>query len=228
MPVYVSNNTNLTTAISIMLLNDYSQLPVTNNGTRGLCGFLSWKTIGAALVHGEKSTVVKDYKELSVPVISPETSLLDAISIIVKNDFAVVEKSGELVGIVTTADISEEFVSITEPYILIGEIENSLRNILNGAQILLDTLKKKCQTEGDIDSLDDLTFYNYIELLSDDEVWNKVGIIGDKKEVCHRLDEIREIRNEVMHSRLDSLCGNDIGKLRNFVGFLLNELNRRN
>ena len=80
-PLFVSNNADIKKAISIMLMNDFSQLPVTNNGTRGLCGFLSWKTIGSALIHGEQSQVVKDYKEQVAPVVSPETTLLDAISL---------------------------------------------------------------------------------------------------------------------------------------------------
>lgn len=54
--------------------------------------------------------------------------LLDAIKIIYQHDFAVVvQEDKTLCGIITTADISSQFLSITEPFILLEEIENQIR-----------------------------------------------------------------------------------------------------
>lgn len=226
-PTYIDNSATLDKAISIMLLNDYSQLPVTNNGLRGLCGYISWKTIGNALIHGVNTNIVKDYVNPNIQILSPESTLLESICVVYRHDFAViVSKNNELSGVVTTADISSEFIRMTEPFVLIGEIENLLRVILNG-KVLLEKIKEKCKLDHNVNSLDELSFANYLELLSDDDIWPQLSISGDKKTVCERLEDVRMIRNEVMHSRPDGVCDDDIEKLRLFVQFLASEVNQQ-
>ena len=76
-PVYVSNSAPLVEATTLMRMNDYSQLPVTNNKLRGLCGFISWRTIGEAMANGVKSDMVKDYIQPIERTLKLDTPLSD-------------------------------------------------------------------------------------------------------------------------------------------------------
>lgn len=65
-PLTIDNSDTLEKAITLMMMNNYSQLPVVNN--RKVRGYISWETIGEALAKGETSKMVKDYKREEVQV----------------------------------------------------------------------------------------------------------------------------------------------------------------
>ena len=128
-------------------MNKYSQLPVTNNGVRGIVGYISWESISEAWANGIESEIVKDYVKEEIQIIHPDTPLLDAVKTIYKNDFAIVIGNGNdksMLGIITTADISSEFLSNTKPFLLLEEIEKSIRVLLNGT-LLLEDIKDICK-----------------------------------------------------------------------------------
>ena len=77
LPKFVSNNAKLRTAITLMQMNKYSQLPVTNNGVRGIVGYISWESISEAWANGIESEIVKDYVKEEIQIIHPDTPLLD-------------------------------------------------------------------------------------------------------------------------------------------------------
>lgn len=205
MPIYVANSASLTEAITLMIMNDYSQLLVTNNGAKGLCGYISWKTIGIAINNGVTTNMVKDYKCDKCYTISFDTPLIDAIKIINQHDFVVVEEHNNVCGIITTADISCQYLTITEPFVRLEEIENQIRCLLDD-KFLLEEIKSVCQEEGrEVQGIDDLTFGEYIALMQKDELWFKLGINIDKKIFLSWLNEVREIRNDVMHFSPDGI-----------------------
>lgn len=220
-PEYVSNNDSLKTAITKMQINRYSQLPVTNNNIRGLIGYISWETISEAWSNGINSDCVKDYVKEEIQKIKPDTPLLDAIKTIYEYDFAVVVgKDNSLQGIITTADISSEFLSNTKPFLLLEEIEKSIRVLLNGA-LLLEDIKNICQNaEKEITSIDDLSFGDYKRIIENPELWDKLKINADKKLLTERLDKIRKIRNEIMHFAPDSIDKDSIVVLNDTSKYL--------
>lgn len=209
-PEYVDNSARLEDAITKMQLHNYSQLPVTNNGERGLCGYISWETIGTALAKGVDSKLVKDYKSSDIEEIPMEMPILDAIRIIHEKKFAVtLDNEKKLCGIITIADISRKFVEFTEPFVLLEEIEKHLRNLIDRGEFLLEDIKMFSENPEDITCLEDLTFGEYIRILENDSNWGKIRLPQTSKElVVKELDEIRKIRNDVMH--FDPTMDNDV------------------
>lgn len=226
MPLLISNDATLTEAMTLMQINKYSQLPVTSNGPRGLCGFISWESIGVARANGIASNIVKDYKRTECKSVSPDTPLLDAIHIVNEHDFAVVLQNDKSVcGIITTADISNQFLLLTEPFVLLEEIENQIRVLLND-KFLLDDIKGVCQEANRVVStIDDLTFGEYIALLQKDENWMKLNINIDKKTFLKMLDDVRAVRNDVMHFDPDGISSEQKELLISAVD-LLNTINQ--
>lgn len=205
-PLFVSNDAPLSTAITLMRLHDYSQLPVTTNGQRGLCGYISWQTIGIAQANGVNTGVVKDYKQPIERVLKLDTPLLDSVRYVYQNEFALVEDNErKICGILTTSDISKQFLTLTEPFLLMEEIEGQIRFLMND-KFLLEDIKKCCnEQERKVESIDDLTFGEYIRLLQIEENWAKFNIPVDKVIFLKALDEVRMIRNDIMHFEPDGI-----------------------
>jgi predicted transcriptional regulator len=223
-PIYVDKNASLIHAITLMQQNDYSQLPVVSSNERNLCGYISWATIGAAKQRGELSDIVKDYMEEHVCSISKDMPLLEAINITAQNEFVIVLNEDKTMrGIITTADVASEFLTITqsESFILLGQIERQIRIILRNGEILLEDVKSVCkEDEREVMSIDDLNFGEYLRLLENDKNWKKLKLNTDRKDFIEALDKVRQIRNDVMHFDPDGIDSCAVSTLRNVAKYL--------
>lgn len=217
---YVDNSQKLEVATTLMMLNNYSQLPVTNKGKRGLMGYISWETIGIAMANGVNTRMVKDYMSSNVVLLPLHTPLLTAIKEVYNHDFIVVEnEKHEICGIVTTADISAQYLDQTKPFAMLEEIENHVRDIFH-QRVLKKHLQECCQEVGKtVETIDDLSFGDYITLFGTQ--WERLELNAiDKTNFLNRLEQVREIRNEVMHFSPDKLSGDQICTLRDTIKFL--------
>lgn len=205
-PVFISNDAPLQKAITLMRLYDYSQLPVTTNGTRGLCGYISWQTIGIAQANGVRTGIVKDYKCPVERILKLDTSLLDTVKYVYQKEFAVVEdEKKQICGILTTTDISKQFLVLTEPFLLLEEVEGQIRRLMDNV-FLLEDIKQICnEPDREVNCIDDLTFGEYIRLLQEDERWNRLNVNLDKSIFLNALDNVRKVRNDIMHFEPDGI-----------------------
>lgn len=224
-PIYVDKNDSLIHAITLMQQNDYSQLPVVSSNERNLCGYISWATIGAAKQRGETSDIVKDFMEEHVCSISKDMPLLEAINITAQNEFVIVLNGDKTMrGIITTADVASEFLTITqsESFILLGQIERQIRIILRNGEILLEDVKSVCKEDEkrEIMSIDDLNFGEYLRLLENDKNWKKLKLNTDRNDFIAALDKVRQIRNDVMHFDPDGIDSCAVNTLRNIAKYL--------
>lgn len=220
-PATVDNNDSLDKAITLMMMNNFSQLPVMN-GPRKIVGFVSWETIGEARSKGIDSNEVKDYKREGVKVFKRDTPLMLAIKEIYKNDFiVVVENDGLPCGIVTTADVSSQFLTWTEPFVMLEQIENQVRHLLD-EKILLEDLKNVCQEEGrEVNTIDDLTFGEYQRLFENPKHWERIGLKSvDRALFVQMFDDVRNIRNDVMHFDPEGIDESSREKLKSMANYL--------
>ena len=128
-PIYVSPNDDLKTAITLMMSHDYSQLPVMQS-ERSVKGMISWKSIGSRLALGTGCLTVKDCMEQHY-VLQDDASLFDAINVISRHDCVLVrDRENKITGLVTGADISLQFQTLAEPFLLLGDIENRIRALI--------------------------------------------------------------------------------------------------
>lgn len=65
-----------------------------------------------------------------------------------------------------------------------------------------------------------LTFGENVRLLQREEVWQRIAVRVDKTEVVKRLDEVRDIRNDVMHFKPEPLSAERRWKLVQMEAFL--------
>ena len=223
-PTIINNDATLNEAITLMMLHKYSQLPVTTGGVRNLVGYISWETIGNAIVNGVSTGIVKDYTSKDVKTLTLDTPLLQAIKLVYDHEFIIVLKDKAICGIVTMADISSQFLASTEPFLCLEQIENQIRQIFDGKFLLEEIKKISAEPDRKIESLDDLTFGEYIRLIEDPKNWESLNIKSvDRALFVKYLDKIRLIRNDIMHFEPAGITKeqqNDLKKMTDYLGII--------
>lgn len=223
-PVSVRKESTLQEATTLMLLFDYSQLPVMSS-ERNIDGIITWETIGNNLIHGGSKTLVKDFMKKDCTVIPEDMTLFEAVKIIIEKEVVIVKnKENILCGLVTATDISEQFITLSEPFLVLEQIENHIRKLLDG-KFSNDKLQKFCKEDDSsrkIESISNLNFGEYIRLMENPDNWKEMNLNIDRSTFIKRLDEIRRIRNDVMHFHPDGISVKDFETLRLTSAFFEN------
>ncbi|WP_063793778.1 CBS domain-containing protein [Streptomyces hirsutus] len=200
--------------ITLMVLHDFSQLPVLA-GPHNLRGTVSWKSIARAR-HADPgahlSQAVVDARDVRY-----DHDLIDVLPTLAEHDFVLVrDQRNAIAGIVTAADVAQAYGDLAGHFLLIGEMDRRLRKVIAGA-FALPEVTKLCDPESErITSFGDMTVGDYKRVLENSELWEKLGWPLDRKVFIDRLDEIRRIRNNVMHfNSSDPLPKADVDKIRN-------------
>ena len=220
-PVSVGPNATVAEAVTLMLLNDYSQLPVMQ-GERTLKGAVTWQSVGTKLALGRACVSVQDCLEDAV-VMESNVSLFSAIPAIVERGFVLVrDGQNSISGIVTTTDLSLQFRQLAEPFLLLGEIEKHLRRLGDGkfSAEELAAVKDPSDASREIGDLSDFTFGEHIRLLENPERWVALKLNIDRGTFVKHLNEVRDIRNDVMHFDPDGTAPSELERLRQFVRLL--------
>jgi predicted transcriptional regulator len=208
--------------VTLLLARNFSQLPVMSN-ERLVRGMISWKTIGSRLALGRDIKFARDAMEDHHEVKSGQ-SIFEAIPLIQSYDYVLVRGDDQRIsGIITGSDLSSQFQSLSEPFLLLSEIEHLIRNIIGNT--FGSSELNSVRAPGDnreVKSPDDLSFGGYLRLLENNENWLKVGIPIDRVVFCKDLDAVRLIRNNVTHFDPDGVTEEETIKLRSFRSFLHN------
>lgn len=219
--VKVARDQVIEIAITQMLMHDYSQLPVMQ-GERQVEGMVSWQSIGQRRALGASPQFVRDCIEPHYEV-SANDSIFDAIRVIQQHECVLVRSSdNRIVGILTATDISGSFEQLSSPFLLLSYIENHLRAVIHPKFCVddLQTAKDPSDVDRQINDVSDMTFGEYIRLLENPANWEKLGISIERGLFVAQLNEIREIRNDVMHFNPEGIEDKDMETLRRFNSFL--------
>lgn len=228
-PVSVNRDAKLEKAYHLMWQNDFSQLPIMNN-EREIVGIITWQSIAKGLIVNKESDTVKDFVSKNYKVLSENTPLFDAIKEVINNGIVFVKDKNNLIkGPVTPFDLNEEFIEQVEPFILLEQIENFIRLILDNKVVLEDLLKLIAIENDDreISSLSDLNFGEYLILIENPEIWKLLKLPFDKTDFTKNLHCIREIRNGVMHFHPDKISKYGLELLRKTSTFLYEFISTR-
>ena len=214
-PVTVTRDDPVDKALLLMLMRDYSQLPVTQN-MRVVDGMISWRSISLARMRGDECTTVRQCLAKHEEV-RADDSLFTAFRKIVRHEAVLVRGGANVItGIVTTTDLSIMFREQTEPFLLLSETENQLRRLINGrfSHGELGVAKDPGDENRQVDSVSDLTFGECARLLEQPEHWQRLSVGLDRKTFVKQLSYVREIRNDVMHFDPDGLSASELQKLK--------------
>ncbi|MER7165317.1 hypothetical protein ABT336_04450 [Micromonospora sp. NPDC000207] len=219
--VSVSTSASFEEAITLMQINDYSQVAVLASPDT-LHGSVSWESIAAAK-HRKPDATFADAidRQARNRVFDYDTRLLDVLATLQKHGFIFVrDDQRKINGILTAADVVRKYDETATPFFLIGEIDQELRLLINKT-FDEDTVRQACQREkASFKSLDTMTIYQYQAVLNDATCWAQLDWPLDRGVFIARLDELRKVRNNVMHFNSDPVKPNDVMKLRNFLNLV--------
>lgn len=220
-PVCVRPTATISEAITLMMMHDFSQLPVMI-GERTVKGIFSWKSLGQKLALKQKCTYVKEAMEEAV-IIGVNRSLFDAARLVAESDCILIKDNQEVIcGILTSYDLSVNFAERSEPFLLLEQIEKHVRSYVENKIPLSEMQEVRASpTPGrTVTDASKLSFGDYVRILQRPDRWKKVGLSLDQTLFVGKLDEVRMIRNKVMHFNPNGLDEDDMRKLREFAGLL--------
>ena len=209
-----------------MVEHDFSQLPVMH-GEREVKGVITWKSISSRLLApiGSQLTAdnpVRDYCE-DAKIVEANQPLFEVIQLIVDAGYVLIRHGDRKIkGPVTISDLSLHLFALTEPFLRLREIELHVRTLI-GNRVNSDDLS--VLAEAPIPSrrpqgIADLNFGDYVRLLQNPAIWDKVQLQIDKSELTKLLDEVRVIRNDVMHFDPDPMTDDELGTLKRALRFM--------
>jgi CBS domain-containing protein len=219
--VSVTLDEDVTQAVTKMMKWDYSQLPIMQ-GVRDVKGVISWRSIGSRLALGAPCAKVRDCRD-SHREVSADTSLFHAIPAIIEDGYVLVRADDKTIsGIVTASDLSLQFQQLSEPFLLLGEIEQHVRKLIEGKFALSDLqdAKDPADVQRLVERVADLTLGEYIRLLENSNRWTMLKVNIDRAIFIAELKEVKRIRNDVMHFDPDPLGESELSTLRSFVRLL--------
>ncbi|MEV0336144.1 CBS domain-containing protein [Nocardia sp. NPDC050717] len=204
--VSVPSSVELTTAKTTMVRHQYSQLAVIDEHDGAYHGAVTWESIGRAHIATDHPTLA----DATVPaiVVDHDAPLLDQIEAIYDHGFIFVRDPDRVrvTGILTAADLTRQFGTLAKPFVLIEEAENRLRR---AARDHLDTEDFKAAAPKNrrayVTEPEHLTFGGYVHLLQSPTSWRKLGWRLDQRQVIELVEQVRVVRNELMHFATDPL-----------------------
>jgi predicted transcriptional regulator len=219
--VCVSSDATVAHAFTLMMSNNYSQLPVMDDRTN-VEGIFGWRSFGKTVARGVNCTKVVEAMEPAATVELTD-SIFEAFAVVASRDYVLVrDKDKSITGIVTAYDVSDLFAKLSEPFLLLEEIEKRIRVLLKKhvTPEELRNVNERRRSGTEPTSLEELTFGSYVKLIENPEIWSRLGFRLDQTTFVKLADEVREARNELVHFRPLGISEQRRETLRRFAQFL--------
>ncbi len=209
-------------AVTVMLSKDYSQIPIMT-GERELKGIVSWQSIGSAFGLGESPEHVRDCMESTDSIVAEDDSIFKLLDLVATNEVALVRaRDRRFITLFTAADLGVLYQDLSKQFILLSEIEDCIRALLERGRFTAEQLAEHRgpDDEREVRRMDDLTFGAYLRIIQNPDHWERLGLGVDRIMFIKELDDVRIIRNAVMHFDPDGLTDEQFDQLNNVWAFL--------
>lgn len=197
-------------AIRKMCIKDYSQLPVTKN--KNCVGSVTSDSVLRRLRNADQKGYdidmdwpVERFLDENPPrFVRSDDDLIRHVDWMASKGFVLIGSPQKLEAIVTNYDLVLFFKWKTEAFLLLREIETTIRYLIGQTlsdQELKEALASVKKEDGSTAaSLTDLTFDNLRQLILAN--WTKFeNLFKDRKQMDKQLQIVRNMRNEVFHFR---------------------------
>lgn len=231
----VSPNTTVANAIAIMNANRYSLLPVIEG--KAVLGVFSYRSFASRLLDMGRlkefpgDLPVDEFVE-PLAFVQPFDNWERILNHLDADDAVFVGGHNDLKGLVTTADVLNYLRQVASPFVLLAEIETSLRRAIQACvtkeqlrRCAINGLKSKYGSEDAIPTeLTEMDFNDYAHIIGSRENWLYFSPLfgeGDwaRRSTTSKLTSIRGLRNDIFHFKR-KLEQKDMDQLANFRDWL--------
>ena len=217
----IPTNTTISKAIEFMERHGYSQVPVVTTVKQNVIGIFSCRsfTKGVLDLDGELEPnetfgemAVGDFVE-SFRFVNKDDNWESIIRYLDRDGSVLVGSREFLDGIVTTIDVVNFLHQVAKPFVLIAEIELSIRRIIsncvNDEELHIcaqNSLSDKYSPEEMPARVEDMTFNDYVQVIGDGRNWTHFDQFfgnarGQRRRTRNMLQQVGELRNDVFHFR---------------------------
>ncbi|MEU7135923.1 CBS domain-containing protein [Streptomyces sp. NPDC046261] len=209
MPKCVRAGDSLRTAMTLMMLRDDSQLPVLDADGR-VRGVVSWESIGRAHMADSQASLAA--ATVRAQEADRSDDLLDWVGTIQRSGYVLVrDHDHKVCGLVTDSDLTVQFGIRVRPFVLVEEIEQRLRRIVDRC-LPTDRIRAVVPRHraSRVNSAANLTFGAYGHLLKVPEKWAELGWLIDQQHFVAALEEGRNFRNSLTHFSPDPVTDDQL------------------
>ncbi len=200
-------------ALALMREHGFSQVPVMKG--KAILGVFSYRAFALEVADGAELALdlpVEEFLNHDKPVyVLTSETIIDLIDVLDRSDSLLVSGPDELIAIVTPMDVLTYLHRVAESFVLIGEIELSLRKLIDISLPDLESFQT-CVRNGLEHKYNDklpaslasMTFDDYVAILRHDKNWKnnfKSVFGGTRNRARGKLEGVRKIRNDVFHFR---------------------------
>jgi CBS domain-containing protein len=213
-PVTIDLDDSIQAALEIMLENDFDQLPVVSDGY--VEGAVTYKSIAKFVKSIDepevKDTSVKIALNTSPELVNPDHDIFELFETFAEDDYVLIGDQNNLEGILTRYDILYFLEHQVEPFLRIGEIEESLRHIFRESTDNLDSRIEKTfadRAEHDDrfeppETLEQFTFDQYRMFIMRNLDQLPSRLAQEREMIESLLEDTRDIRNALLHFRTEA------------------------
>lgn len=228
--VTIKYDDSLEKAVKLMLQKQYSQLPVVKKDK--VIGVISYESITNTLndlvekkLSSGSKYRIEDLVEKVQHIFSIEDDVLGLLNQLAEKSYVLVKNGNRVTDIITSFDALQFFRSCSEDFLVLNDIENILRTIIDEmfdphsfeqATEKIFAYKKKT-----IKKITDMDFCEYTTFISTN--WNRFDdILWDKDIFLNHMENIRLFRNRICHFKCP-LEQEEKACLRNVLVWLKNK-----
>jgi CBS domain-containing protein len=214
-------------AIQLMQKHNYSQLPVVAGDA--VLGVFSFRSLAMHLL--KMGQIKEHFGDLPVDefverlhFVQPSDNWESTLAYLDRDDAVLVGHRDQLEGILTSMDVLNYLQNIASPFVVLAEIELSLRRIIRACvsddelqTCMQNSLAKKYSLDEMPATFSEMTLNDYVQIIGDGRNWPKFSVAfgqgeWQRKTTAERLKEVRDLRNDVFHFKRQ-LTPDDYDKL---------------
>jgi len=213
-PVTIDIDDSIQIALEIMLENDFDQLPVMSEN--GVEGVVTYKSISRYVKSMDdisvEETSVKIALNTAPRFVDPEHDIFELFETFAEDDYVLIGDRDDLAGILTRYDILYFLEVQVDPFLKIGEIEESLRHLFRESvddldECIEETFADRAEHDERYDPperLEDFSFdeYRLFMMRNLDQLPSRLS--KERSMVDDLLEDIREMRNALFHFRAEA------------------------
>lgn len=232
--VTIAPDTPVRRALETMQKRSFSQLPVSEGPE--VVGVFSYRSLAARLAsidakkHNPLDVFVEETMDIADPTwfVHVNSELSHILDVLEQRDAVLIGEPRRVQGILTTMDVLRYLDLVSGRFVMLGEIEMSIRALLRSAMSEEDIASaaelvlQHYEAERRPMCLEEMTFSDYVQVIGDGRLWDtcRHAFGGDRDRTRVKLKAIAEIRNDVFHFRRE-MNSDDDRRLRDGRDWLL-------
>jgi CBS domain-containing protein len=210
----IKRDTKVRDALSLMVKNDFSQLPIVDENS-DLVGIITEQSIISTYFHTTGMVSILDldvgHCQTKPDIVDKDADIFEVFDLLENTYAIVIVDQDKPIGILTAYDTTHFLRDLSEGLILVEDIEVTLRHYIEAlypnensldAALMHAFRAHRQDTTRPAKEYAELSFGDHIQLITTEKNWGKFSKYFEPKEMFLQLmNQVGQIRNQLAHFR---------------------------